>query len=283
MDLDIDCLRSFIAVSELNSFSKAAVRRHRVQSAISWQIKKLEQQLGTSLFKRHSKGVSLTCAGKRFLKRARDIVEMNEIAIKELSEPATEQKVTIGTSDTFLASFVPSLLNNSCRKSLPNLSIEVISGYSDQVWRSYSAGEIDIALTQNCPETISSRFLMSSPMIWIAPKEHIYQESEQLKIACYTAGCSDRSMIISALDNLGLDYEVAFSASTLAGVLSAVEHSSAISAIPHVALRGDVSPLTDTNALPKLGNVDISIAANYTNSEGPVKAVESAIIDFFAQ
>ena len=123
MDLDIDCLRSFIAVSELSSFSKAALRRHRVQSAISWQIKKLEQQLGVSLFKRHSKGVSLTRAGKLFLKRACEIVEINEIAISELSESATEQKVIIGTSDAFLASFVPRLLS-SCQKSLPKLSIE---------------------------------------------------------------------------------------------------------------------------------------------------------------
>lgn len=282
MDLDIDCLRSFIAVSELSSFSKAALRRHRVQSAISWQIKKLEQQVGTSLFKRHSKGVSLTRAGKLFLKRACEIVEINEIAISELAGSATEQKVTIGTSDAFLASFVPRLLR-SCRKSLPNLSIEVISGYSEQIWRSYSTGEIDIALTQNCPGTISSRLLLSSPMVWIAPNEHFCWEAEQLKIACFTTGCSDRSLITSALDNFGLKYEVAFSASSLAGVLSAVEHSFAISAIPYIALGEGVSILDNIGVLPKLGNVDISIAANYTNSGDPIRAVESAIIEFFAE
>ncbi len=92
MDLDIDCLRTFIAVSELSSFTKAAVRRHRVQSAISWQIRKLELQLGTTLFTRHSGGVSLTKAGKQLLKRAKEIIEINELALNELSGVSAEQK-----------------------------------------------------------------------------------------------------------------------------------------------------------------------------------------------
>ncbi|CAM0557670.1 HTH-type transcriptional regulator HdfR [Vreelandella titanicae] len=280
MDLDIDCLRTFIAVSELSSFTKAAVRRHRVQSAISWQIRKLELQLGTPLFTRHSGGVSLTKAGKQLLKRAKEIIEINELALNELSGVSADQKVTIGTSDVFLASFIPDLLRMCC-DSHPGISIEVVSGYSDEIWRAYSTGEVDIALTQNCPESISSRLLLTTPMVWIAPNAQFSWQEKKLRIACFTDGCSDRSMILNALDSNELDYEVVFSSSNLAGVLSAVANNLAISAIPHVAVTDDVYKLENNNFLPNLGSVDISVSANCTNPDSPVRMVEEMIIGFF--
>ncbi|NWO07602.1 MAG: LysR family transcriptional regulator [Alteromonadaceae bacterium] len=280
MDLNIDCLRTFVAVSELSSFTKAAVRRHRVQSAISWQIKKLEQQLDTPLFVRHNSGVSLTRAGKLLFKRAREIIEINELALNELSGVSAEQKVTIGTSDVFLASFIPELLR-TCRDSHPDITIDVVSGYSDEIWRAYSTGEVDIALTQNCPESISSRLLLSTPMVWIAPTRQFSLKNRKLRIACFTEGCSDRAMICNALGSKGLDYEVVFSSSSLAGVLSAVENDLAISAIPHIALNDNVHWLENNDLLPNLGNADISISANYTSPDSAVRIVEEMIVNFF--
>src|SRR5215471_5262182 len=108
--LDTDLLRAFVAVADLRSFTRAAVMLNRTQSAVSMQIKRLEEQLGTKLFHRTKASVELSAAGEGLLGYARRILMLNDEAVGRLREHKVEGLVRLGVMDDYGTFIVPPLL-----------------------------------------------------------------------------------------------------------------------------------------------------------------------------
>jgi DNA-binding transcriptional LysR family regulator len=125
--LDLDCVRAFLAIADLRSFTRAAASLHRTQSAVSMQIKRLEAQLGVALLLRSKTGVGLTLAGERFLGDARRLIALNDAAVGRLVEHNLEGHVRLGAMEDYGAYLIPPLLA-SFVAAYPNIRVEMETG-----------------------------------------------------------------------------------------------------------------------------------------------------------
>jgi DNA-binding transcriptional LysR family regulator len=145
LPLDSDLLRTFLAVADTGNLTRAADAVRRTQSAVSMQIKKLEDLLGFTLFERHSRGVVLTAQGRRLVDSARRIVALLDDTAAALREPALDGSVRIGISEEYINSTLPKALG-AFAATHPNVEVTVQQGHSMSNLTSLEAGEIDIAV-----------------------------------------------------------------------------------------------------------------------------------------
>ncbi|CAO3419892.1 LysR family transcriptional regulator [Azospirillum doebereinerae] len=108
--LDPDLLKAFVAVAEQRSFTRAAAMLNRTQSAVSMQIKRLEERLGVELFHRTKANVDLSSAGEGLLGYARRILTLNDEAVGRLQEHKVEGVVRLGVMEDYGTFIVPPLL-----------------------------------------------------------------------------------------------------------------------------------------------------------------------------
>ncbi|MET0868684.1 MAG: LysR family transcriptional regulator, partial [Pseudorhodoplanes sp.] len=99
--IDIDQLRTFIAIAETGSFTKAAEVVHKTQSAVSMQMKRLEERLNKPIFARDGRASKLTEDGERLLDYARRIVKLNLEALATFSGPELSGRVRLGVPDDY--------------------------------------------------------------------------------------------------------------------------------------------------------------------------------------
>lgn len=281
MDLNIGRLRTFVAVAETRSISSAAHRVHRVQSAVSWQIKQLEAEIGQVLFERTSRGVRLTRAGRLLLIRARELIELSERAVDEQRADHLTQTLVIGTSDVFAHSLLPGILRQ-CSPDASALRVRVITGYSDSIWSMLANGEIDLALTQNCPDYINAHPLLTTDLCWISSCDYA-PIGDVVRLACFTEGCTDRPRIFSAMQRDGLGHEIVYSATSYGAILAALSACEAIAAVPRIAVGEGVDVLGQQEGLPPLGQITVSMACDRRGANRPLQALEDAIVDYFNQ
>lgn len=258
MQFDTDALRTLVAIADSGSFSLAAQRRHRVQSAISMQIRKLEDQVGQPLFKRSNRGVISTASGETLLAYARRILSLHDEAASKLGQLSLAGRVVIGTSENYASgSLTPAL--KACRHRYPKIGLEIICGYSRALWDGFASGEIDVVVAQDCPDNVTGRVLFSEPVLWVGSPDIQLDADQPLPLALFGDGCSDRRNALNSLDSIGRSYDVIYSSPSLAGLLEVVEAGLAISAVARSQIPDNLAILSD-KALPALKPISISLA-----------------------
>ncbi len=146
LNLDLDLLRTFVAVADLSTFAAAAAAVCRTQSAVSQQMQRLEQLVGKELFARHGRNKLLTEQGIQLLSYARKILRFNDEACMSLMFGSLQGTLTIGASDETADTILPYLLNR-IGSFYPKLTLEIkVLNYADIVAK-LGSGEIDLALT----------------------------------------------------------------------------------------------------------------------------------------
>lgn len=174
-------VRSFIAVHEERSFTRAAQRENATQSGISQHVSALEDQLGTPLFDRRHGGPEPTPAGQLFYRRAIEMVRAMEQGAAEVraSIGQVTGEVRAGVMPTFTRCALPPALERFVGEH-PHVRVEIIEGYSGALSDMVRAGELDLALV---PASADTRGLTVTPL------------------------CSNREMLLSSpaagLDHLG--------------------------------------------------------------------------------
>lgn len=144
--MELSQLRYVLAVAETGNFTRAAARSNIAQPSLSQQIIKLERELGHKLFHRLGRKAVLTEAGNAFLERARRILFEVEDATKELGDsPTFERKITVGAISSLAPYVLPELIRR-CRKSFPNLQVNIREDFKTTLIREMLEGELDLAL-----------------------------------------------------------------------------------------------------------------------------------------
>ena len=148
-DLDIDLLRSFVAVAESKHFTRAAERLNRVQSAVSMQVKRLEAVVGAKLFDRTKRSVKLTDAGEQLWSYAQQMLRLQEEALSSFGKAALTGRVRLGATDTSMC-YLPRILPRFAQVH-PLTELEIRCDRSWEALDALDAGEVDLALvTQPC-------------------------------------------------------------------------------------------------------------------------------------
>jgi len=143
-------LRYFVRVAELKSFTHASEQLHVAQSAISRQIQKLEEDLGTQLFVRSGQGLELTDPGHLLLERARGILRQVSQAIEDVHEQSNlvSGSLTLGVPPAAGEILVPPVLT-ALGRDHPNLQLNIVESFSGNLYSKLVRQEINLALLHN--------------------------------------------------------------------------------------------------------------------------------------
>lgn len=260
-DLDLTTLRAFLTVAETGSFSAAGQELHRVQSAISQQVQRLESRLGTTLFERESRQVRLTTAGHEFLPYARQMLALNDRAVGALKKYPNPCKLTLGMPDTLAASWLSPLLQ-ALEARLPWLELSVRCDYSPALWQRWRAGTLDMVIAQDAPTDIDAVALHQEPLRWVVAQNSHAHQAEPVMLACFTDGCCDREKTLSSLKATNRHFHIALSSSNHLAILAGVATGRMVAALPPWALdkASGFRWLNDDEGLPALPDIQISMA-----------------------
>ncbi|TIS54378.1 MAG: LysR family transcriptional regulator [Mesorhizobium sp.] len=222
---DLDVLRSFVTGMELGSFAKAADRLGRSTSAISAQLKKLEEQAATPIFRKSGRGLALTEAGETMLGYARRLIELNDEAASAIHDVELEGWVRLGLQEDFGEAVLPEVLGRFARAH-PKVKIEARIARSYELAERITSSSLDIALAWHNGEKLPySQPVADVQMRWIGPAKPIgtgLRDGEALPLVALEAPCLLRTVATEALDRAGLSWRMAFSSPSLSGIWAAV-------------------------------------------------------------
>ncbi|MBW7962246.1 LysR family transcriptional regulator [Bradyrhizobium sp. BR 10261] len=256
-DLDPDLLRAFLAVAEQRSFTRAAHRLNRTQSAVSVQVRRLEQRLGTKLFQRNRDGIVQTAAGKELRDYAQRILALHAEAVDALRARKPEAVIRLGVMDDYGTIVVPPLLASFARNH-PTVRVEVETGLTATMpARLGEAYDLVIAMhPEGCAE---GELLRREQAIWAAAAACRAMAEDTLPVALYPPGCLFRQWAAEALDHAGRPWRLAFVSRTTAAVESIVAEGLAVTVVKAGTLPRRLRPLGLRDGLPPLPVADIRL------------------------
>src|SRR5262245_1332018 len=149
-NLDIDLLRSFAAIADTGSFTAAGELVARSQSAVSVQVKRLEELVGQRVFERTSRSLALTPAGNTLLGYARRILELNDESVRRIAEPPVVGEIRMGITEYFVPHELPQILARFAA-AYPGVYLEVTMGLSRDLRGALARGELDAVIARLAP------------------------------------------------------------------------------------------------------------------------------------
>ena len=223
--LDPDLLRAFVFIAEDGSFTRAAARVGRTQSAVSMQVQRLEGVLGQRLLSRGKGGaVQLTPHGQFLLGRAREVLALNDQLLASFRTPAVQGTVRLGTPDDYALRYVPQVLRRFAEDH-PSVLVDVLCLPSHLLMERLRAGELDLALCSEGHEEAGwpATTLWRGPLSWVTSAKYGVPRGEPLALAVAVGEhCTWSRVARRALEDAGRAYRVGYSASTLLGTMAPV-------------------------------------------------------------
>ncbi|MFL5018518.1 MAG: LysR substrate-binding domain-containing protein [Rhizobium sp.] len=260
---DLDVLRTFSTGMELGNFAKAAERLGRSTSAVSAQLKKLEEQAGTPIFRKVGRGLALTDAGETMLGYARRLLELNDEAAAAVNSVELEGWVRLGLQEDFGETLLPDVLGRFARAH-PKVRIEARVVRNAELLERVTSGKLDLALAwSDGTLTAHCERIGEVPMRWIGPAQGqpSWQAAsgEPMPLASLEAPCLLRSAATKALDEAGISWRLAFVSPSLGGLWAATAAGLGLTIRTPIGLPAKVRPLVPETIglpdLPKLGLV----------------------------
>lgn len=266
--LDMDGLRAFVAIVDSMSFSRAGEAIGRSQSAISLRLRRLEQSLGVSLLvRRQGRVTELTSDGETLLTYARQIIALNDIALREISGQAAPACMRLGLPADFLdLGFHDALAQ--IRPILGEFSFELETDVSDRLRGRCEIGELDMVFyKQEAPDGFGTP-VTRLELAWAGPVRdpgrHLHS-GQELPLVCFPEGCVYRRAMINALRAAGIPHKVAFTTPGMDSLRQAVSVGMGVTALPTAVLERDES-LHPLDGLPRLGDVSLAVMVAPGNS-----------------
>lgn len=264
--LDNDVLRTFVAISECGTFTEAAKVVHRTPSALSMQIKQLEQNLGKSLFVREPRQVTLTTEGEILLDYSRRLLRLNQEAVQHFIAPTLEGKVGIGTSDDVGTRILPEVLAQFAR-SYPAVLVDVVVGSSKQNLARLDSGELDMVLVTvaNAGRENRGEVVHDEPLVWAGREGSSAHLRTPLPIALAHEGCAWRQMTLGALDRAGKPYRIAYTCEHCSGQEAAMVADLAVAPFPKSLVKPPLKQIVSDD-LPEIGSYQLALVRRGSNA-----------------
>ncbi|MBR1121761.1 LysR family transcriptional regulator [Bradyrhizobium lablabi] len=255
--LDPELLQAFVAVAEQRSFTRAAVALNRTQSAVSMQVKRLEERLQAELFHRSKTNVDLSAAGEGLLGYARRILSLNEEAVGRVREQNIEGRVRLGVMDDYGTLIVPPLLA-SFVASFPLIHIEMETGLTstmtDRLGEAY-----DLVIAMHPEGRTEGELLRTEQAVWAASAEHRVEQLEPLPVALYPQGCLFRKWAMQALDKAGRPWRLAFVSHSLSAVEAIAAQGLAVTVVKSGTFPSTLRRLSARDGMPSLPRAQICL------------------------
>ena len=255
--VDSISLRSFIAIAETGSFSRAADTVGRTQSALSLQIKKLEENLGCILFERGARKASLTEQGEIFLSYARRILALQQEVFSRLKEPDAEGEIRFGTPEDFATHYLPDVLS-VFRKHHPRIQLKVDCDLTLNLLDGLQQEKFDLVLVKRDPQRVKGGTrVRREPLVWACAAGYAVQKPLALVVS--PQPCIYRARAIAALDRAKVPWRVAYTSPSLAGTLAAVRAGLGVAVLPRNMMPQGIQPIRKEVKLPELADAEVAL------------------------
>lgn len=256
--VDLDLMRTFVAIVETGSFSKAAEKVFRTPSAVSMQVKKIEEILGRAVFERDSRSVSMTGDGELLLSYARRMVALSNEMMARFITPEMEGTVCLGAPDDYGARIMPMVLKRFA-ETHPNVQVNVIIETSDLLRKRFEDGQLDVMVYTGQPNTLDTKsvILLEEPLVWAGVKGGSAHTRDPLPLSMWEEGCAWRSGAVKALNECGRSWRTAYMTAQTMAQRAAIISDLAIAPFPKSFIEDPLVELDERHGLPSLGTYQI--------------------------
>ena len=268
--LDSDLMRSFLAVADSGGVTAAADRLGRTQSAVSMQIRRLEQALGQALFDRQPRGVALTARGRQLVPYARRVTRLLDEAAAALRETPLDGPVRIGIPEEYSDTVLPRALAAFAERH-PAVEVTVRCDYSAPQMAALKADQLDLAVIFEWNRSGGGEVLCVDPTVWVTSVAHAPHRRRPLPAGVYFPGGWCRDVALRSLDQQGIDYRIAFECDTSGGLRLAARAGLAVASLSRSTIPEGCRELTAADGFPI---VDSSRVVLYRNPRCASPAID---------
>ncbi len=256
--LDIGLLRSFVAIADANTLSRAAERVGRTQAALSQQVKKLEESIQQPLMIRTGRGVTLTVHGERLLAHAHKILRQHDEAVAELSGDTLSGRLRFGCPDDYARVFLPGLLQSFASRH-PQVFIEVVCAPTPRLLERLKGKSLDIAIVSQPDSKERHHFLRREPFVWVGSKGSDAHRRDPLQLALSDPDALDHMAATASLERAKRKYRIAYASGSVAGLTAVVRSGQAITVMTRTGVPPDLQILPPASGLPPLPSIGITV------------------------
>lgn len=276
--LDLAVLRTLLAAVESGSFAAAARRVGRSESAVSLQLKRLEEQIGEPVFVRTGRQMTLTGAGIRLADYARRLLDLNDEALSAASENSIEGTVTLGVPHDVAETWLPAVIAGF-RRGHPSATLRVIEGRSAILQSRLAGGQIDLAVVLSATRPVNALWSASLPMVWIGRSDFNLNGNEPLQLAAFDPPCFFRAAAVAALEGADIGWSIGYASNTLSDLWGAVKLGLGVTVRTPVAIPARLTVLDRQHGLPELPPLQVSLCGPPIETRRPATDCLRAILE----
>jgi len=256
-NLDMTALRAFATVAEAGGVTRAAGLLHLTQSAVSMQLKRLEEALGRQLLERAGRGVVLTADGEKLLGYARRILALNDEVWSRFTDAAFEGEVVLGVPHDVVYPALPPVLRRF-HAEYPRMKVTLVSSYTERLKMMFGRGEADVILTTEDEVQAGGRTLTTVPLIWVGAIGGTTWRTRPLRLAFERRNIF-RAGVEAALDEAGVPWEMAVTSEMSRAIEASVSADLAVHAVPEGTIPPVMERIDHAGALPEIGATRINL------------------------
>jgi DNA-binding transcriptional LysR family regulator len=266
-------LRTFVAVAETLSFTRAGELLELSQPTVSQHVRRLEVAAGRQLVSRDTRAVALTDNGEAMLGFARSILAAHDEAAAYFTGSAMRGRLRFGSADD-LALMLPPILRDF-RQLYPQINLELTVGQSAFLARRLRAGQLDLVFIKEEPDLPDGRLVRRERLVWVAHRALQLDAGSPVPLIAYPAPSISRTAAIAALEAAGRSWRITCNVRETNGTLAAARAGIGVAVLPQNMVPDDLVALAD---LPMLGEVDFTLLDNPRAAREPIEALVSAIL-----
>jgi DNA-binding transcriptional LysR family regulator len=276
--LDIDQLKTFVAIADTGSFTKAADLVHKTQSAVSMQMKRLEERLGRPVFERDGRQSKLSEDGEKLLDYARRIVRLNLECLATFGDVDLTGRVRLGVPDDYADRYLPEILARFSRSN-PRVEVTVVCEPTPMLSERVHAGDLDLAIITHVEaKGYVSEIVRVEQLLWITSTRHCVHEETPLPLALGRPTCNWRQSATEAMERINRPFRVLYSSWNSNAVGAAVLAGLAVSVLPESAVRQGMRVLGPSDGFPPLPSCNIGLMRNRHEPTALAEALAGHIV-----
>jgi DNA-binding transcriptional LysR family regulator len=256
-NLDLTSLRSFVTVADVGGVTRAAGFLNLTQSAVSMQIKRLEESLGQTLFLRAARRLALSPEGEQLLSYGRRMLALNDEVLSRLGTGACDGEIRLGVPHDIVYPAIPGILKRLAH-CYPRVRVNLVSSFTLLMKQDFDRGEFDVIVTTEEAPDARAEVLGARQLVWIGAAEGSAWQRRPLRLG-FKDSCIFRPLAQSALDDAGIPWEMATGGESEQAVEATVAADLAVSVRLEGGLPTGTVPVPGDNALPQLGAMRVGL------------------------
>ncbi|MFB9432611.1 LysR family transcriptional regulator [Streptoalloteichus tenebrarius] len=273
---DHGLLRSFLAVAETGSFTRAAGRLDLRQSTVSQHVRRLETVVGRELFVRDTHSVRLTGDGEAMVGFARNILEAQERAAAYFAGPGLRGRVRFGVSEDLVVGRLPEILRGF-RLRHPLVDLELTVELSDVLTGRLRAGDLDLVFAKRRPGEDHGWVVWREELVWAGAEDLRLDPAQPVPLIVYPPPSHTRQHALDALARVGREWRIVCTSGSLNGLRAAALGRLGVAVFARSLIPEGLVEVDPENELPHPGEVDFVLASRRTTMREPVAALAEMI------